>query len=253
MIEYLEHHIVDHCNLNCVGCTHFSPLVKKPWFEDINDFIVDFRALASRANVRTIRIMGGEPLLHPQVCEFLLTARELFPHSEIQLVTNGLLLSKRKEELLPICNEYNIVICTSNYHLNLDLNEVLKGFKFVRVDDKGLLYNACLNCAGTYNGMYMFDRCDLHIYRWYYFQNGRFYPCCISPNIHYFKEYFGVNIDEGSIDEISISVYDHTEEEIKEFLSKQIPLCKYCNTIQRQKSYHPFSISKKEIEEWTCQ
>ena len=26
MIEYLEHHIVDHCNLKCAGCSHFSCL-----------------------------------------------------------------------------------------------------------------------------------------------------------------------------------------------------------------------------------
>ena len=45
MIQYLEHHIVDHCNLNCVGCSHFSP-ISNPWFEDIEDFKRDFERLA---------------------------------------------------------------------------------------------------------------------------------------------------------------------------------------------------------------
>ena len=28
-----ELHLVDHCNLNCRGCTHFSPLAEKKFFE----------------------------------------------------------------------------------------------------------------------------------------------------------------------------------------------------------------------------
>ena len=93
MIDYLEHHIVDHCNLNCAGCSHFSPLASE-WYESLEDFRKDFTELANKTNtqVKTIRIMGGEPLLHPQVTDFLITARQLFPTSEIQLVTNGILL-----------------------------------------------------------------------------------------------------------------------------------------------------------------
>ena len=33
----LEIHLVDHCNLNCGGCNHFSPIAK-PWFIDPNYF-----------------------------------------------------------------------------------------------------------------------------------------------------------------------------------------------------------------------
>jgi hypothetical protein len=41
-MKYLEHHIVDHCNLNCIGCSHFSPLAEK-WFEDFETFKLDFK------------------------------------------------------------------------------------------------------------------------------------------------------------------------------------------------------------------
>jgi len=33
----VEMHIVNHCNLNCAGCNHFSPLAE-PWFIEIEDF-----------------------------------------------------------------------------------------------------------------------------------------------------------------------------------------------------------------------
>ena len=65
-MNYLEHHIVDHCNLNCGGCSHFSPLAD-PWFEDFDTFKKDFLQLydITHGNVGVIRLMGGEPLLHP--------------------------------------------------------------------------------------------------------------------------------------------------------------------------------------------
>ena len=252
MIEYLEHHIVDHCNLNCAGCTHFSPLVKEPWFEDINNFIDDFKELARRTNVRIIRLMGGEPLLHPQVVDFLLAARNIFPNSEIELVTNGILLEKRKIELLAICNDKNISICTSDYGI-LNLRKALDGFANTKVHGKSYMYNASIDISGALKPNNSFNNCDIHQNHWYYFQDGRFFPCCISANIKYFKDYFNIELDEGSLDEISISVYNHSEEEIKEFLNKPIPLCKYCNTIIRKGSYEPFHRSKKEITEWIYQ
>ena len=33
----LEIHVVDHCNLNCAGCNHFTPLAK-PFFIEVKDF-----------------------------------------------------------------------------------------------------------------------------------------------------------------------------------------------------------------------
>lgn len=33
-LPYLEFHVADHCNLNCKGCVHFSPLVPREKFAD---------------------------------------------------------------------------------------------------------------------------------------------------------------------------------------------------------------------------
>ena len=145
MIEYLEHHIVDHCNLKCGGCSHFSPIADE-WFESIEDFTKDFTELAKKTEgkVGVIRLMGGEPLLHPKVEDFLKITRNLFPNSQIQIVTNGLLIHKLGEIFKKVCNDYNILVCVSNYGLNLDLREILNGFKLTRIDAKGELYNISL-------------------------------------------------------------------------------------------------------------
>ena len=250
-IDYIEHHIVDHCNLKCAGCSHFSPLVDEPWLEDINDFKKDFTQLAQMTEIGTIRLMGGEPLLHPQLPDFISIIRELFPKSSIWIVTNGILLKERKEELLKLCNDLNVGICVSNYNLKFDLRDYLSGFKITRVDSKGLMYNISLDLSGAQNPMSAFQKCDLHRYHYYFFQGGRFFPCCISSNLHYFNEYFEGVVDAYDLDEISILIYEHSIEEIIQFLNEPIDMCKYCNTERRMRTHSPFRVSKKEIEEWT--
>lgn len=246
-MHYLEHHIVDHCNLKCKGCTHFSPLAD-PWFEEVEDFKRDFGRLAEIMHVDVIRIMGGEPLLHPNVCEFLRITRELFPDSQIQLVTNGILM-QLTEGLIETLNENKIIVCISDYGIFKDLKRQLVGVQYAVVDRKGLMYNACLNLNGDEFSDLSFGNCDLHVNHWNFFQNGRFYHCCIGANIKIFNKYFGKDlpVPEG------ISIYDHTEKEINDYLNTITPLCRFCDTIQRKNSYSKFEVSKKEIGEWTCQ
>ena len=63
MIPYVETHIVDHCNLKCKGCSHFSGLAD-PYFKSLDEFETEVRRLAD-FGVAMFRILGGEPLLHP--------------------------------------------------------------------------------------------------------------------------------------------------------------------------------------------
>lgn len=250
-MNYIEHHIVDHCNLNCAGCSHFSPLAQ-PWIEDFETFKLDFKQLYNITNgdIRIIRLMGGEPLLHPLFDQFVAFTCELFKKSQVQIVTNGILVGEKYDQLKDLSDKYkNFSICISSYGLKLN-EERISHLPRVRRDDKTSLYNIGLDLEGGLNSSRAFEACDLHTYHWYYFQNGCFYPCCISANIDYFINHF--QIDLPNVDDC-ISIYDHNITEIEEFLNKPIPLCEYCNTIYRQRSYHQFSISKKEINEWTCQ
>ncbi|MDD4600826.1 MAG: 4Fe-4S cluster-binding domain-containing protein, partial [Negativicutes bacterium] len=91
-LPYLEFHITDHCNLNCKSCTHFAPLSAENYLYT-DSFIKDITRLSELfTNISRMRILGGEPLLHPQVNLFLEFSRSFFPNSKISLVTNGILL-----------------------------------------------------------------------------------------------------------------------------------------------------------------
>ena len=77
MLEKIDIHITDHCNLNCKGCTHFSPLSEEFYLNPVN-FRADLARFAALtgAQLGQMFLLGGEPLLHPHLTEFFPMAIE---------------------------------------------------------------------------------------------------------------------------------------------------------------------------------
>jgi len=80
--------ITERCNLACPGC--YLPDRTGPLLSPGILGTTVFAPLA-QAGVRFITITGGEPLLHPEVADICAAAASHF--SEVQVVSNGLLLS----------------------------------------------------------------------------------------------------------------------------------------------------------------
>lgn len=249
-INYIETHIVDHCNLNCSGCSHFSPLVKEKWFKDITEYESEMKRLSEIFNINTIRVMGGEPLLHPDFMQFLRITKKYFPNSYIILVTNGLLLN-RLEEYLDEFNKNNFILCLSDYGLKYD-EDVFSKIKNKQLDNKAELYNIGLDLNGSKIPEYEYSICDLARNKWLFFQNGFIYPCCIMANIKYFNKAFDniIKIDEA---DIKIDIFKYSVEEILSFISRTHNCCRYCDINFRRKSYKNFTQSVGDINEWICQ
>lgn len=247
MLGYIETHIVNHCNLKCRGCSHFSGLAKE-YYKPLGDFEREMKALSEKEDIRTIRIMGGEPLLHPQWFNFLLVARAYFPNSQVVLVTNGILLSKLRE-YIDALNENQITVCLSEYHLKLKDRDILGKLKYREIHEKGNLYNISLDLNGKQDINEAYKYCDLARYGWYFFKDGRLYNCCIFANIDIFIEKFNADI-QYDIDDISIDVATHTADEIEKFLTTPHKACKYCDTRKRMQTHIRHGISKEVIEEW---
>ena len=114
-LKRLEFHVVDHCNLNCNGCLHFSNISEKN-FLDINLLKDRLQRLSQIfGKIDLLRILGGEPLLHPHIINIIEMTRNYFPFSKIDLVTNGLLLNKMSDDFFNVCYKNKIVISISNY------------------------------------------------------------------------------------------------------------------------------------------
>ena len=76
----VEMHIVDHCNMNCNCCNHFSPLAE-PWFISIEDFTLQIKELKENvSSVKSFILLGGEPTLHPYLLDLCKILRNEFPN-----------------------------------------------------------------------------------------------------------------------------------------------------------------------------
>lgn len=121
----LEVHVVDHCNLNCRCCSHYSP-VSEPWFLTPEDLSKNLSLLSPKgaALFKDIRLLGGEPLMNPELISIMKIVREKFRTQNISVVTNGILLNSMPEEFWDACREFNIGIHFSYYPINVDYDQL---------------------------------------------------------------------------------------------------------------------------------
>jgi ABC-2 type transport system ATP-binding protein len=120
-----EINIVDHCNLNCAGCEHFSPLAKKNFVKP-NELGKDFARLSelAKGRIEMLQLMGGEPLLHPEIGRIIEISRKYFQIGEIKIVTNGILLTKMNKDFWELCQTNRIIISVTKYPVKLDINKI---------------------------------------------------------------------------------------------------------------------------------
>lgn len=116
ILDYFEYHISWHCNLKCKGCSHYSNLYPTPLFGDLAQYKKNLSRLKELFfSVRTIHLMGGEPLLNSELPDFLRATRDAFPTANVYIITNGLLIPKASAELFRVMRETSTGFGISNY------------------------------------------------------------------------------------------------------------------------------------------
>ncbi len=94
----LEAHVVDHCNLTCAECCSLSPLLP-PRTTSPEALAHDLALAAKVLAPRVFKLVGGEPLLHPEIVELARVARRSGIAPRVSLTTNGLLLPRMPDAL----------------------------------------------------------------------------------------------------------------------------------------------------------
>jgi len=251
----IEVHVAEHCNLNCSGCNHFSSLAKEEYLQP-EQFEKDMKRLAELSkDYFAIKILGGEPLLHPNITAFFDIARKYFPSTPIQVTTNGILLLKQSEEFWDNCKKNKITVSISQYPIKLNKKEIKKTAKAHNVN---LVFNGStaeermcklpLDLSGSQDIKKSFQKCAISWGCCVTLRDGRIYTCCIAAHIKFFNEYFKQNL--AITDEDYVDIYKvNSKKEIINFLEKPFPFCRYCKTSET-KFAQRWGISKNEITEW---
>ena len=251
-----EIQLAEHCNLNCKACSNFSPIAEKE-FVNVEEFERDFARLGHIFSHECGRIylLGGEPLLHPDITTLIKIARSSFLKGDIFVFTNGILLTKMPAEFWNACREYNIAILISAYPINLPIREIeTLGRKFsVKLQwawgqgskDRDLFVIRPIDTSGKQNPRLSFGVCPRSL-NCITLEHGKLFTCSFPPHVHHFNKYFGKNIPVTKADYINI--YDDlTPDEILRRLAEPIPVCRYCSFDTR---IIDWGISKREISEW---
>lgn len=226
-IKYLETHITDHCNLNCTYCCHYCNVTNENYIK-VDNFRNDMKELSKKFDIKLIRLMGGEPLLHPEVHKFIYITREYFPYSEIMLVTNGILLSQASEEFWKAIRDAKIKIDMSKYPgIDKKFGEALDAIGKNTNHQLGWVWIASrFSKSMTFEPMNniqeSFEKCPYK--RCINLINGKLTHCPTAGYMKNYNKYFNENLPE----EEGIDIYTHSAQEIMEYLRTPIPTCTHC-------------------------
>lgn len=261
--KHIEMHLADNCNLDCASCSHFSSIVDKEdgkWRADVEQTERDFKRMSELFYEHTsgshIWLMGGEPLLHPQVSEFFRIARENFPGKDrhVWLLTNGILLLSQKDEFWHAAKKYDIKIKMSHYPPVKTVEKIKAvcakwGIPF-KLKLKPDFREQLLNLDGPYDMQKNYDICGLS--SCVNLRHGKMYTCCMLPHIHFFNKKFnkdlpntGPALDPGG----GIDLYADglTDVELANKLDTPVDLCKFCVADPKKSAW---KRTKGEIAEW---
>lgn len=253
-------HLVDHCNLDCVRCSHFSPLDQKRNFylsTEIFEKEVSRLSELTDKELGELQFSGGETLLHPEAYQFPYIARKWFPDTQIIFITNGTRMLAQDDRFFQSCRENQAQIWISHYPIGLDYERIEKklmreGVSFTAGnsgnDDRHpkQMWGVPFVLDGNLDGRKNFESC---LCMQYMIRDGKMYPCPNAAYVDLFNNYFKKNLPGPECN--GVDIYEVADlEELTTKLSRNIPLCDYCDALHRLEGI-PWRVSKKEISEWT--
>lgn len=253
-----EINCAEHCNLNCVGCSTFASLAE-PEFVDLEILNNDLKRMSElfSGECESIFLIGGEPLLHPQLGDIVNMARTAFPVGAIFIFTNGVLIPKQSKELWKECRKNDVSVIITKYPLMVDYenftrvldNEDIKWSWAFGDDSIKYMESSNIDLTGSQDPEYSFRHCA-EANNCIKLKNGKLYTCTPVSAAYKFNKAF--NKDLLVTDDDMINIYDDVSaKEILEKLAKPIPFCGYCNKKSETKKFK-WSVSKNEISEWIC-
>ncbi len=234
-LPYIEYHVCWHCNLKCKGCGHHSNLYGQPRMGDLDQYVADLERLSELfRNIRTIHLLGGEPLLNKELPAFIRQTRRVFAHSSIAVVTNGLPLPQADKAVFQAMKDTDAHFMITCYPVTENCREAITR---VCEQEQVKFYFSPLVRRFTrqrrrwryFDPNESFRKCK---YKYCHFLNDGKISVCPAPQIQeQSKQYVPVHFRVSAAD--SINLYDPSIRSGYDILDRfncSIPFCRYCDS-----------------------
>lgn len=228
-----EVNIVHHCNLACQSCSHLSPVLSRH-IAEASQIFNDLSNLAKYYHATQVRIIGGEPLLHPNLIDIIDAVRASRISDTIRIATNGILLPRMPETFWQRVDEVAISVYPgkelseqqiAHCHTQADIYGVkLQIFLFDR-------FRVSYSEFGTHDSTLVariYRTCLVaHHWRCHTIQDGYFYRC---PQSLFLPRVLNDAITPATVDGIKIVDTPDFQEQLLAYLESLAPLhsCSYC-------------------------
>lgn len=231
-IKQFDVNLVDHCNMKCRGCLRLSNLVSEPFYADFGRMVKDWERMKELFwGVERLKLMGGEPMLSPDLCDYIRESRRIFPDADIMVTTNALLINENCKELFKVMRENYIFFDISLYSPMDDhigkVEDVLQseGVWYFINHSKGNFYKV-MSTKPDYDMDEAYEKCTAK--NCHHLREGRLSVCSRPQYVQIMNERYGTEIPtwDGVWD-----IYDLDMDawELDAKLSKGFEACKYCS------------------------
>lgn len=230
-LETMEIHAAEHCNLNCKNCSMFCGLVEKCDFPCYQEFEEGIKQLKNFfPHIKKFRIIGGEPLLNPELDKYIRLIRNVYPYTDIRLISNGILVTKMSDQLIQTIIDNDVTFIVTQYiSLKHSIDEINRFLSKTGI--RYIVTEAVLEFQKIYNALGDSD-IDENFYRCHWkgscatMYGTKIATCYVPFVIHYLSDKFNLAIEEtGKIDLMEEGL---TAQEIIKRMHTPFDMCRYC-------------------------
>ena len=230
-LETMEIHAAEHCNLNCKNCSMFCGLVETCDFPCYQEFEEGIKQLKNFfPHIKKFRIIGGEPLLNPELDKYIRLIRNVYPYTDIRLISNGILVTKMSDQLIQTIIDNDVTFIVTQYiSLKHSIDEINRFLSKTGI--RYIVTEAVLEFQKIYNALGDSD-IDENFYRCHWkgscatMYGTKIATCYVPFVIHYLSDKFNLAIEEtGKIDLMEEGL---TAQEIIKRMHTPFDMCRYC-------------------------
>ena len=249
----VEFVLSDYCNLNCKGCTHYSPLAPKEFepLETLSRTMSHIGQVAGK-DISKAYLIGGETLLYPHLEEAMSLLRKNFPTQELYIFTNGLMIPRMSDSFWDSARNNDIIVVITRYPIKFDYDSAIelcrsKGVRtevFADRSETQTFFRYALDPKGCRNRSIAHLKCDnrgcLSVI------GDKLYPCSISGCVKHLNNAFATKFEHRPGDWLNVEDI-RSAADIRRLRDNPVPFCSYCILPPKSVSHSP---SQRKIEEW---